>query len=88
RLAGAKGYVRPDTFPAPSSRGMASQLLTALRQILWKLTRWQSDAMAAQQNAINQQLAALLAFEKTEREREIRALKTRLEALERGKHLS
>ena len=82
RLASSKAYVRPDTFPSPATQGRAAPLLKRVRNILWKLTRWQSDAMAAQQNAVNQHLASVLSFEKQEREREVNTLKARLDELE------
>ncbi len=84
QLVSRKGYVQPDTFPLPCAQGPASRVFGSLRRVLWKLTRWQSDAMAFQQNAANQQLAGLLAFEKAERERQVQALQERLDALESG----
>ncbi|MDE0839585.1 MAG: hypothetical protein OSB41_11110 [Kiritimatiellae bacterium] len=81
-LASSKSYVQTSTFARPAATGKLGRMTDALRQILWKLCRWQADVNAYKQNAINQQLAHLTMMEREERNRQITELRRRIDTLE------
>jgi hypothetical protein len=81
-LASNKSYVKTDAFARPAAAGTLGRLSDAIRQILWKLCRWQADANAYKQNAINQQLAHYTKMEIEERNRQITELRQRIDTLE------
>jgi hypothetical protein len=81
-LASSKSYVETAFFSRPATTGTLGRLCDTIRQILWKLCRWQADANAYKQNAINQQLAHFTKMEIEERDRQITELRQRIDTLE------
>lgn len=72
-------------FAIPYRPGPTGGIMRRLKQILWKLLRYQHDRILFRQNLVNGLFTAALENEMTLRKREMDELRARIEALENGK---
>jgi hypothetical protein len=78
-----RNVVNLEPFQIPRRSGWLGALTAKVRTKLWRLLRYQHEHVTAQQNDINQLLAAALEFEHRAHQREVAALTKRIEELER-----
>ncbi len=78
-----RNVVNLEPFHAPRRPGGLGSLLAKVRTKLWRLLRYQHEHVTAQQNDINQLLAAALEFEHRAHQCDVAELTKRIEELER-----
>ena len=76
--------VRTTDYYIPRGPGWKGSLAAALKTFLWKLFRYQHDRIAFQQNLINELSINAQAFQRDRLEQELKALKDRIEILEKA----
>lgn len=69
-------------FHIPRRPGLAGWCKDCFRQTMWRLLRYQRDRMAFRQDLINTQLSSAQTYETMQRQKEIAALRRRLDKLE------
>ncbi len=74
-----------DTLPfhIPCRPGLCGRLAVRIKEVFWKLLRYQHDRIAFRQNLINTQLTSALEFEIVQRQKEADELKQRVAELEK-----
>jgi len=85
RVLRDRNRIDPSAFSVPPSPGPLGRALRPLRRLLWKGLRYQHEWFAAQQNAINVQLAYELEFERNLHRKQVAALEQRLTRLEHSR---
>jgi hypothetical protein len=78
-----RNVVNLEPFHIPRRAGGLGALMAKVRAKLWRLLRYQHEHVIAQQNDINQLLAAALEFEHRAHQRDVAELTQRIEELER-----
>lgn len=78
-----RNVVNLEPFLVPRRAGGLGAFMVRVRTKLWRLLRYQHEHVIAQQNDINQLLAAALEFEHRAHQRDVAELTKRIEALER-----
>jgi hypothetical protein len=76
--------VRTADYYIPRGPGLRGRMAVALKAFLWKLLRYQHDRISHQQNLINELSINAQAFQRDRMEQELKALKDRIEILEKG----
>jgi hypothetical protein len=82
-LARRKNHVGTEPFDIPHRPGALGALSARIKQVLWKVFRYQHDRMAFHQNMINSHLTNALEFERDALRREVARLEARMAELER-----
>lgn len=78
-----KNHVNTVVFDIPSGRGPLARPWVLFKKILWKLLRYQHERMMFRQNLINSHLTSALEFQRDLWRDEAKALRARVEALEK-----
>lgn len=64
RLTRYKNHVDTRIFDIPRSAGLKGRIMTVVKQVLWKVLRYQHDRMAFRQNLVNSNLIAAVEFQR------------------------
>ena len=75
--------VRTTDYYIPRGPGLRGRIAVALKAFWWKLLRYQHDRISHQQNLINELSINAQAFQRDRTEQELKALKDRIEILEK-----
>jgi hypothetical protein len=82
RLIGIRHGIQTADFAIPRQAGWAGTFSARIKELLWKLLRYQHDRIVGQQNLVNELIMSGLEFEREECRREMARLAERVARLE------